>query len=390
MTLRVFRRRCNRWLFFGALCVCTLQFFVLLNQYLLHAEIDDLSDQPLRLCNHRTENDLVTVWDFMRQRDNDNIIKQAVIVVGLESSGSKVAALSAADILEYPKHVHTLWSAHGARAGCFHRGGKHFCTSVVHRSLPHGSCFPQVDQLVKIFHEHNFHDVKLIVATRDKTISSQSKAWTHQSNPRVANLEQHLAVRQLASLIIDPPVPAYVFSYESYMMLGQAYMVPLLAFLDKPAGWIDRLERGPIEDGNKKRICGFTLLTGLLQLPRAFFSRQSAVMTKEEARLTRLAQHRGRRLQEEGAAVQVGEEEGAAVQVGEEEGAIVQVGEEEGAVVQVGEEEGAVVQVEEMEGSNPGSNARKGQKRKKPDRDTLLQMAKGIQQIIVRQYIAIS
>jgi len=291
ISLRALRRRCNRWLFFGALCVCTLQFFVLLNQYLLHAEIGDVSDQPLRLCDHRTENDLVAVWDFFSQKyreiysaNSANIIHQAVIVVGLESSGSKVAALYVADILEHPELVHDLWDAHGARAACFHRGKKHYCTTVLHRSLPHGSCFPQVNQLIEILRENNFKDVKLIVATRDSTISSQSKSWTHQSNPSVANLEQHIAVRQLANLLTNPPSPVYVFSYESYMMLGQAYMAPLLAFLDKPAGWIDSLEPGPIEDGNKKWICGFSLLTGLLQLPRSLFSRQSAVMTAEEAR----------------------------------------------------------------------------------------------------------
>ena len=63
------------------------------------------------------------------------------------------------------------------------------------------------------------------------------------------------------------------------MLLGQAYLVPLLAFLKMPSEWIGQLEVGEISNGNKKHICGFSLLTALMQIPKAlFFARESAVL----------------------------------------------------------------------------------------------------------------
>jgi hypothetical protein len=141
-----------------------------------------------------------------------------------------------------------------------------------------------LEQLISLYTDHGFDDIKLVIATRDKSISAQSKAWNHQSNSRIANLEQRLAELQLANALRNPPIPVYIFSYESYMLLGQTYLVPLLTFLKKPVSWIDTMETEMVTDGNSKHVQGTTLITGLIQIPKAFFfARQSAVMSRKEA-----------------------------------------------------------------------------------------------------------
>jgi len=227
-----------------------------------------------------------------------------VVVVGAEGSGSKLAALAVARAVEAARRsesewvnttcegsagVWAAWDGHGVHAN--------YCTGtvVVHRSLPHGACFPprrkrpasrtrpaktsnlsiSVDSadfwtsrllssnsfqraVVEIMRVRTrrvgfvsgpgFPDVgrlvrdvasfgfatSLVLCARDGRSALRSKVRAHQRRAAVARDEHALATAALQRLLEDPPAPAYVFAYEAYAALGSAYLRPLLAFLKLP------------------------------------------------------------------------------------------------------------------------------------------------------------
>ena len=100
--------------------------------------------------------------------------------MGAEGSGSKLAALAAAQTLEaaafrspsFPppydpscaesRGVWKTWDGHGIHAN--------FCaaSAVIHRSLPHANCFPDIRSLVReLKDDYKFDEVLVVVAARD-------------------------------------------------------------------------------------------------------------------------------------------------------------------------------------------------------------------------------
>ena len=227
-----------------------------------------------------------------------------VVVVGAEGSGSKLAALAVARAVEASRRsesewvnttcegsagVWAAWDGHGVHAN--------YCTGtvVVHRSLPHGACFPpcrkrpatrtrpaktsnlsisvtsmsmrlvfgrvvcsrrtlprepwsksfvldmfvsgpgfpDVGRLVRDVASFGFA-TSLVLCARDGRSALRSKVRAHQRRAAVARDEHALATAALQKLLEDPPAPAYVFAYEAYAALGSAYLRPLLAFLKLP------------------------------------------------------------------------------------------------------------------------------------------------------------
>lgn len=166
-----------------------------------------------------------------------------VVVVGAEGSGSKLAALTVAQAIEEARHrsidwgnstcdrsagVWKEWNGHGVHAN--------YCTGtlVVHRSLPHGSCFPNVSHLVYDVAKLGF-EPHVVVCTRDQRSALRSKLRHHQRDASIATREHALATRTLADLVSKPVAPTAVWSYETYLQLRGAYVPPLLAFLNLPA-----------------------------------------------------------------------------------------------------------------------------------------------------------
>ena len=173
--------------------------------------------------------------------------QKAIIVVGAEGSGSKLAALAAAQALEgaafrspqFPppydpscaesRGVWKTWDGHGIHAN--------FCaaSAVIHRSLPHTNCFPDVRNLVReLKDDYKFEEVLVVVAARDPSSTLRTKTRHHQRNSVVAAREQRLAFNYLRGLVNDPSIPVFVWSYEAFLMLGDAYSKQLLDALKLP------------------------------------------------------------------------------------------------------------------------------------------------------------
>jgi hypothetical protein len=189
---------------------------------------------------------------------------RAVIVVGAEGSGSKLAALAAAQALEgaafrspgFPptydpscadsRGVWKKWNGHGVHAN--------YCAGsvVVHRSMPHGACFPDVRSLVSRLAGAGFA-VQVVVAARDPALTLRTKARHHQRSAAVAAREQGVAFQLLRGLAADPPCPLFVWSYEAFLELREAYSGLLLDFLHLPRPARDEHEPKllPTYDGNR-------------------------------------------------------------------------------------------------------------------------------------------
>ena len=126
--------------------------------------------------------------EALRRFESTIKAQKAIIVVGAEGSGSKLAALAAAQTLEaaafrspsFPppydascaesRGVWKTWDGHGVHAN--------FCaaSAVIHRSLPHTNCFPDVRNLVRELKVDYRFDEVLVVIFRSwsmQTIATQ-------------------------------------------------------------------------------------------------------------------------------------------------------------------------------------------------------------------------
>jgi hypothetical protein len=164
--------------------------------------------------------------------DHWKVRRKAVLVVGPESSGSKLVARAVARRLVYPGETHPTgweadWDGHGAV------GNETLGTFVVHRSLPHNDHFPELGTILSQLHYLRF-EVFVVIATRDREISFRSVLATHQPDAAVARREHHAAVRALVQLLKDRKFPTTVFSHEALMLLGDVYYNVLFDFLHEP------------------------------------------------------------------------------------------------------------------------------------------------------------
>jgi hypothetical protein len=158
--------------------------------------------------------------------------RKAVLVVGLESSGSKLVARAVARRIVYPGASRPWgwegdWDGHGAV------GNASLGTFVLHRSLPHNDHFPDLDTILGQLAFLRF-EVFVVVATRDREISFRSVLGTHQPDAGVARREHHAAVRALVNLLQQRKYRATVFSHEALVLLGDVYFLQLFDFLNEP------------------------------------------------------------------------------------------------------------------------------------------------------------
>jgi len=232
-------------LFVGANMLLLYGFTTLNPVTALDANSFKMNAQTIRWCPDAIPDDFVP---WLRDPWDKTLVAErgrAVIIVGTESSGSKLAALTIDRMLHYQANSHRLdestheskrsfwdevqWGGHGSIGQAYSQW------VVIHRSLPHGDCFPRLESLLAMLGPRGLgmreDRIFVVVATRDRTTTLGSKVLDHQADTRVASHEQQIAAGILAEWVLSDEVNPYVFSYEAFMLLGLAYLKPLAKFL---------------------------------------------------------------------------------------------------------------------------------------------------------------
>ena len=146
----------------------------------------------------------------------------AVLVVGPESSGTKLAARTAAAMLAFKStgsrgaRAAGNWSGHG----CY--GAPRRAFLVIHRSLPHNRCFPRIGELLRYLREKHAR-VSLALVTRSPAAALRSALRSHQPDLRAAQREQATAISIMGQLAGGPPAvlaPGRLFHYSYDDMLN--------------------------------------------------------------------------------------------------------------------------------------------------------------------------
>ena len=151
-------------------------------------------------------------------------LRRCIVVVGPESSGSKLAARIAAHALVWPDRQfwgHQGWRGHGDAANIS------LGHIVMHRSLPHGDkkpYYPDVRGIVQKLQRTKDCDVRLVVAVRDENIALLSKIQTHQRHVGTAMREQLVATAMLRDLLKEPrAAPIFIWSHEAFNSYQDVY-----------------------------------------------------------------------------------------------------------------------------------------------------------------------
>lgn len=166
--------------------------------------------------------------------------RTCVIVLGPESSGSKLIARVCAHVLGIRPYGE--WNAVGWCAG----GGHEVC----HRSLPYGDPprFPDVESMIA---EHRAdHDIRFVLTTRDVTLSEMSRSRRF-AKPAPQLREESRRAREIMAGLLRSEWPVFIWSYETFMFLGKDYLDRLYAFLGTASDFMPDLV-----DGNAPRIAG--------------------------------------------------------------------------------------------------------------------------------------
>jgi hypothetical protein len=164
--------------------------------------------------------------------------KKCVFVLGPESTGSKLigkVCSHAMGIQEFGTWEGSAWSDAG--------GNK-----VYHRSLPYGlkPKFPDVDAWVAE-HKDEF-DISFVLTTRDITISQLSR-YQRWKKPTQQAAEESETAKQIMLSVMEMPYPYFIWSYETFMFLGEAYLQTLYKFLDVECSFMPKLI-----DANAKKV----------------------------------------------------------------------------------------------------------------------------------------
>ena len=169
--------------------------------------------------------------------------EMAVVVVGVESSGSRLAAQTLAAALG----VRRGWDGYeDVGNGVFH---------VYHRSLPHGprdpgnlGPFPDIPGMVSLL-EERFDKVKIVLTTRDAHVEQCSKLNVHNGGHPGTNIQE---MKQAQAVVRDLMVRNYVdvlWSYEALMFIGKPYVMSLYASLGIVSDYMP-----PLADANHKYV----------------------------------------------------------------------------------------------------------------------------------------
>ncbi len=165
---------------------------------------------------------------------------KCIIVIGPESSGSKLAAKVCAHALGL--HAFGTWNAVGWTDGC--KSGHRVC----HRSLPYGTGaqFPDLGSMIA---EHrDRYDIRFILTTRDRTLSELSRRARFGKSAHQVSHESDRATTIVKS-ILRSEWPSFLWSYETFMMLGKDYLDLLYRFLGTDSDFVPELR-----DGNAERL----------------------------------------------------------------------------------------------------------------------------------------
>lgn len=179
-------------------------------------------------------------------------VKKAIFIVGVESSGTKLAASIIAKALNIlpgnsKDGKSQVW--YGGHGAAFDEG-----ILVLHRSLPHGVEYPYFPNLwaISSFLKSSTHfgrcnDVRLVVVTRDQNIALRSKLMHHQHFSREAVMEQAYGTAILQSLLAPPFIgPVFVWSHESFLMLREGYARQLVEFVTIPVSHNTSMKQPPV------------------------------------------------------------------------------------------------------------------------------------------------
>ena len=150
----------------------------------------------LRLCPPGVPSDLAQLLRRERARPKRPLqptwsTAHAVLVVGPESSGTKLVARITAALLGFSRSGRSgaesarAWPGHGAR------GSAAAGFLIVHRSLPHAGCFPRLKELLRVLDAGlGVRSFSLVLVTRDPGAALRAKVESHQPDPAAAQLEQ--------------------------------------------------------------------------------------------------------------------------------------------------------------------------------------------------------
>ncbi|KNC51551.1 uncharacterized protein AMSG_07451 [Thecamonas trahens ATCC 50062] len=159
----------------------------------------------------------------------------AFVVVGIESSGSRLTAKSLAAALGIMDGWDGLEDI-GNR--------KHH---VFHRSLPHGNrdvgvrgSFPEIPTLVASL-ERSFEDVFVVLTVRDAHIEQCSKLNMHNGGDSTTNVWEMQHGRELVRSLMAAGYVDVVVSYEALMFIGEPYMYSIYDKLGIKSSYMPRL-----------------------------------------------------------------------------------------------------------------------------------------------------
>jgi hypothetical protein len=186
-----------------------------------------------------------------------------IFIIGPESSGSTLIAKIIADVLGYPS-----WSGRGfnccddgqcdAENG-YARPCKHVERLICHRSLPFKHHWPPIDAW------NQAYSGKYIICTRDKNICRHSQhARFKWKNDNLLQEEESKVITLLDNILNNEESPTYIWSYETYLLLGKTYLNLLSDFLEIPRHKFDHIK--PPRNENEKYITPYKKRTKLSKL----------------------------------------------------------------------------------------------------------------------------
>ena len=147
------------------------------------------------------------------------MMNKCVLVIGRESTGSKLIAKIIAHILGVADYG--SWEGHDWASE--NRDGN----IVLHQSLPNDKDWIDVDKFID---DNPGYEYFVVLTTRDKTLAKQSRIETY-NNEHVEMDGEGLIAKDIMLSIINSDKNYYVWSYESFMFLGLDYLNPIFKFL---------------------------------------------------------------------------------------------------------------------------------------------------------------
>jgi hypothetical protein len=146
---------------------------------------------------------------------------KCVFVIGPESSGSMLIAKICAHVLGILPYGE--WNGVG---WCERSDGHRVC----HRSLPFGDPpqYPDIERWIADY--SSGYDVYFVLTTRDLSISELSR-FERWARPFAHSRHESLIAREIMVRVLSGPQARMLWSYETFMFLGDAYLKELYEFL---------------------------------------------------------------------------------------------------------------------------------------------------------------